>query len=212
MLLLDMSYLMKRQCDVVGEVAAEVGASGGSCLELGCAAGDALPFLQEIFSRVVAVDISQEKVDLARGKVRPGGEVQRVGGWGRGPITYPFEDRSFDVVVSFSLLHHLDAEARRQVVREARRMIRPGGAVVFLEYNPINPLALLTVALGPEDRGARPLLMNSMKALFRQSGLRTLRGGYVLLFPRTLSLLSPVEDRLRRIPLGGKYFLSGTRE
>jgi ubiquinone/menaquinone biosynthesis C-methylase UbiE len=41
-----------------------------------------------------------------------------------------FEDDSFDLVVSHNLMHEIGAEKRRAMLREARRVVRPGGIVI----------------------------------------------------------------------------------
>jgi ubiquinone/menaquinone biosynthesis C-methylase UbiE len=44
----------------------------------------------------------------------------------------PFEDASFDTVVSTLVLCGVDDQAR--VVRELRRVLRPGGRLIFMEH------------------------------------------------------------------------------
>lgn len=41
-----------------------------------------------------------------------------------------FADDSFDLVVSHNLMHEIGAEKRRAMIREARRVVRPGGIVI----------------------------------------------------------------------------------
>jgi ubiquinone/menaquinone biosynthesis C-methylase UbiE len=41
-----------------------------------------------------------------------------------------FESDSFDLVVSHNLMHEIGAEKRRAMLREARRVVRPGGIVI----------------------------------------------------------------------------------
>lgn len=41
-----------------------------------------------------------------------------------------FADDSFDLVVSHNLMHEIGAEKRRAMLREARRVVRPGGIVI----------------------------------------------------------------------------------
>ncbi len=45
----------------------------------------------------------------------------------------PFEPGSFDAVFFFGVLHHVDEAARADVFREALRIVKKGGAVVFFE-------------------------------------------------------------------------------
>jgi SAM-dependent methyltransferase len=45
----------------------------------------------------------------------------------------PFASGSFDAVFFFGVLHHIDEHVRPDVVREASRVSKAGGAVVFFE-------------------------------------------------------------------------------
>lgn len=49
----------------------------------------------------------------------------------------PFADASFDVVTSFTMLHHLrSAEAQDRALAECRRVLRPGGVLVGCDSRP----------------------------------------------------------------------------
>ncbi len=45
----------------------------------------------------------------------------------------PFPEKAFDAVFFFGVLHHIDEELRRSVFREALRVMKPDGAIVFFE-------------------------------------------------------------------------------
>lgn len=45
----------------------------------------------------------------------------------------PFETGGFGAVFFFGVLHHVEEEARADVLREALRVAKPGGGVVFFE-------------------------------------------------------------------------------
>jgi len=48
----------------------------------------------------------------------------------------PFEDESFDAVVGRRFLHHVPPADRTAIMREARRVLAPGGRVILLEGTP----------------------------------------------------------------------------
>jgi ubiquinone/menaquinone biosynthesis C-methylase UbiE len=46
----------------------------------------------------------------------------------------PFPNESFDTVLSTLMLHHLPREAREQCAREMRRVLKPGGRVLAIDF------------------------------------------------------------------------------
>lgn len=70
--------------------------------------------------------------------------------WSRRPLltcdvrSLPFEDASFDLVVSNSTLDHFDNDAElRGSIGELRRILRPGGRMILTMDNLANPLLAL---------------------------------------------------------------------
>ena len=60
-----------------------------------------------------------------------------------------FGDDSFDVVFGGAILHHLELE---RALKEIRRVLKPGGSMVFLEPLDTNPVAKLVRLLTPRAR------------------------------------------------------------
>ena len=61
-----------------------------------------------------------------------------------------FDDDSFDNVILFFLLHEQPEQVRRKTVREALRVVRPGGKVVFVDYHKpkhINPFRYIMIPI-----------------------------------------------------------------
>src|SRR5215469_12359184 len=46
----------------------------------------------------------------------------------------PFADATFDVVYCTTLLHHLPQKARQQCLSEIRRVLRPGGRLLAVDF------------------------------------------------------------------------------
>lgn len=78
----------------------------------------------------------------------------------------PLADQSFDLVVAAFLLHLLEPARRREVLREARRLMRPGGRLVVVTPAPPRSPALRILAA--------PLLALARRSSGALAGLRTL--------------------------------------
>ena len=97
-----------------------VGGPGRRVLDVGCRYG-ALTRAYLKGNHVVGIDVDRLALDDA---ARLGIETQ----WVDAEEGLPFEDGSFDVVVAGELLEHVRDPAA--LVREARRVLRPGGTFV----------------------------------------------------------------------------------
>lgn len=89
-------------------------------------------------ARVVAVDGDADA--LARARKKPGSERVEWQEDLAGNITMP--SASAGVVVMSLLLHHLQRESKLAALREARRLLRPGGHLVVADWGrPSSPIA-----------------------------------------------------------------------
>lgn len=80
-------------------------------------------------------------VDLSRGLLAHARTDAPAGAWIHGTATtLPIEGASFDAAVSVSMLHHLPFEEQRLgVLREIRRVLRPGGRVFVVVWDRNQP-------------------------------------------------------------------------
>jgi ubiquinone/menaquinone biosynthesis C-methylase UbiE len=108
-----------------------------SVLDVGCGTGSlAIEAKRAVLSGglVHGVDASPEMIARARRKARKAGlDVA----FATAPAqALPFPDRRFDVVVTSMVLHHLPRSSREQCAREMRRVVRPGGRVLAIDFDP----------------------------------------------------------------------------
>jgi ubiquinone/menaquinone biosynthesis C-methylase UbiE len=106
---------------------------GARLLEVGCGVGAVLAVLGQEFPgvRLVGVDIEPKQLEFARGHLERAGVEATV--LQADAHALPFEDESFDHVWMMWFLEHIgDPPA---VLREARRVLVPSGAVTAIEVD-----------------------------------------------------------------------------
>lgn len=207
---------------------------GDEVLDAACGTGDlAEAFADAGAASVCGVDFTVEMLALARRKAgrndRPGRARPRyVPG---DVMALPFADRSFDVVsIAFGIRN---VERPAQALAEFRRVLRPGGRLVILEFShPANPVlrALgrfycghvmpLTATLLAGDRtGAYRYLPRSVAtfadrrklvALIEEAGFTSVTG-HPLTFGVCIAYVARVAHGTREPALSGGWEPSGVR-
>ena len=124
--------VMRRQ--IIPPITRLARAAGGAAriklLDVACGTGRTLHQLASAHPamRLWGVDLSPAYVRLARRRLAHVDEVSLAV---ENAEQLPFADATFDVATSVYLFHELPRHARRNVVRELHRVVRPGGLVVL---------------------------------------------------------------------------------
>ncbi|GII75437.1 hypothetical protein Sru01_04190 [Sphaerisporangium rufum] len=136
--------------------------SGDRILDVGCGTG----YLTRILSPVVmpsghvtGLDLAPEMVEYARR--RAPGNCDYVVGAGQ---DLPFDEGSFDTVISTFAVHHIPGGLRAAAMREMYRVLRPGGQLLIIESRPpaSRPARDLVRRLSPAMRHAPEDLLGTM--------------------------------------------------
>jgi ubiquinone/menaquinone biosynthesis C-methylase UbiE len=101
--------------------------AGQQVLEIGCGTANLLLAAKKAAPGIGAVGLDPDPTALARASRkarRRGLDVRLDRGYAD---ALPYDDESFDVVLSSLMLHHLPTEEKEPAAREVRRVLRPGG-------------------------------------------------------------------------------------
>jgi SAM-dependent methyltransferase len=184
---------------------------GVRALELGCGTGEFTRRVAPAGARLVALDLSGDLLAQARAKIGVGARFVRANAH-----VLPFADASFDVVYGCSVLHHLEVEV---ALREVRRVLRPGGRLVFSEPNLVNPQVFLMFNVarlrlhygGSPDEMAftRPAISRMLRAVgFTRFDVTHFDFVHPGIPGALLPMLEPVLERLEGVP--GVRAISGS--
>ena len=138
---------------------------GQRLLEVGCGIGTDLVRFARGGARVTGVDLAETAIDLARKNFAlhglPAEELRVANG-----EALPYPEATFDVVYGHGVIQYTADAA--QLIRECHRVLKPGGAGIFMVYNRVSWLNALSkvmkVALEHEDA---PVLKKYSIAEFR---------------------------------------------
>ncbi len=136
----------------IGPLLEEVKASGGTrVLDVGTGPGLVAARAAEQGAYVVGIDFSEEMLAVAR-RLNP--ELEFHAGSAE---DLPFKDREFDAVVGNFVLHHTGQPDK--VLKEAFRVLRPGGRIAFTVWADTSKLEALGLffAAVEEHAGAAEL-------------------------------------------------------
>jgi len=114
----------------VNELLASITQHGAlSILELGCGCGEDSILLSGEGNDVYAVDSDEQRVATARDNIRNAGKAKQMSVYQMDAGSLDFADNSFDLVYANSFLLWVDREV---VLGECRRVVKPGGTLLFV--------------------------------------------------------------------------------
>jgi ubiquinone/menaquinone biosynthesis C-methylase UbiE len=124
--------------------------------------------------RYFGMDLSPYYVEAAREQLAAVPGVSLVAD---NAETIPFRDGYFDAVTSVYLFHELPRNARRNVIAEMRRVLRPGGLVVIedsAQYSESEPLAFFLENFAREmhEPFYRDYLRDDLGAMLQEAGFQ----------------------------------------
>lgn len=105
---------------------------GDRVLDVGCGNGRAYQLFSGLAIEYEGIDVSEKLVRHAKKNVNDLLATFRVGSM----TALPFEAGEFDLAMAMAVLHHVPSRALRlQALREARRVLKPGGWLLMTNWD-----------------------------------------------------------------------------
>jgi ubiquinone/menaquinone biosynthesis C-methylase UbiE len=110
---------------------------GGAVLDVGCGTGLHLEMYQRLKTKLYGIDTSPSMLALAKARLGKGADLRLADA-----TKMPYEDGSFDLVISMLTLHEMDPQVRPRVVSQIRRVVKRDGRILFIDFHPGTPRPL----------------------------------------------------------------------
>jgi ubiquinone/menaquinone biosynthesis C-methylase UbiE len=159
-------------------------------LDIGCGTGTLAIMVKRAEPGAEVVGLDGDPAILARGREKVADEGVDVRLDQGMSFDLPYDDDSFDRVLSTLFFHHIKPDAKERTAREIARVLRPGGELHVADFGkPADPLQAATFAVfrrfdGEEEtrdnaRGRLPAIFSAaglVDARVRGAPLRTMFG------------------------------------
>jgi SAM-dependent methyltransferase len=121
-------YITPAELRVIAECWSHI--AGGHVLDLGVGAGRTTSYLAQFAARYVAIDFMPNMVAEAQ-RNHPGRDIRQADA-----RELPFSDGEFSFVLfSFNGIDYVEPADRPRILREARRVLAPGGVFAYSTHN-----------------------------------------------------------------------------
>jgi SAM-dependent methyltransferase len=170
--------------------------------DFGSGIGNSIPFFRTHFpdALLTSSDVSERSLALSKERHPDSNNYLLIEN-----DRIPCEPNCFDVVFSACVFHHIPHDEHTMWLRELHRVTKPGGLIAIFEHNPLNPVTVHAVNTCPFDVNAKLIFARDLARRLGDAGWSSPRIRYNLFFPRWLSLLRPIEDKLGWLPVGAQY-------
>jgi SAM-dependent methyltransferase len=198
-------FFIQAKADVLLPVFATLRPDGAPprVLDVGCGVGLLHRYIIHAVERLDGAEVSGASLDMAR-RNNPRAHYSVYDGG-----TLPYPDASFDCAFAIAVMHHVPRDQWPGFLREMRRVVRPGGQVLVIEHNPLNPATQWVVRHAPMDQNAELLTPWHLRRLMKAAGLSRPWLRYILFTPFAAGAFRMLDRMLGWLPLGTQYAMGG---
>ncbi len=175
-------------------------------LDVGCGVGLTDELIKGSLPVISGIDISSRSIELAR-KRNPELNYAVYDG-----MSFPYPESSFHLVFASCVMHHISPEQWSQSMEGMCRLLKPGGLLLIIEHNPLNPVTRWIVSRCELDRHATLMPARTAELLLKQAGFNRVTNEFFLFLPlRSKTWLWFESKVLRMVPLGAQYISCGVK-
>jgi SAM-dependent methyltransferase len=172
-------------------------------LDFGTGIGNSLPYLKAAFPGAALTGLDVSEKSLAVAEQRFPGVAALVRYDGGAP---PLPEGGFDLIFSACVFHHIEPAEHVGLMKQLKRLLKPGGLMAIFEHNPVNPVTRYIVATCPFDENAVLIPAGELARRQRQAGFSKVEAAYTGFFPGALASFRPLERYMTFLPLGAQYY------
>ncbi len=109
-------------------------------LDIGCSVGMSTFALQDLYPAATITGLDLSPYFLAIAQYRSQQQGRTVSWIHAAAEQSGLPEHSFDLVSAFLIFHELPTAAAHKILREARRLLKPGGSLALMDMNPHSPI------------------------------------------------------------------------
>lgn len=170
-------------------------------LDVGCGTGMIHPYIAPSLPKLRGADLSGASLEIAR-KNNPTVHYDLYDG-----RTLPYGDAIFDCAYAICVLHHVPVDQWTLFVKDMCRVVKPGGLILFIEHNPLNPATRWVVNNCKFDANATLLTAWKLRKLLSAAGTVDPWVQYILFTPFASKVFRKLDRLLSKLPFGAQYVI-----
>jgi len=103
---------------------------GGAILDVGCGTGIHLEMYQRCRCKLYGIDMSRSMLEVAKARLGKDADLRLADA-----TDMPYEAAFFDLVTCMLALHEMDERMRSEVVGEIKRVLKPDGRILLIDFH-----------------------------------------------------------------------------
>ena len=194
-------YFAKRRVKHCKTESRKLGIKTNCILDYGCGTGGSINHLFDAFTpnQLIAADVSTKSLTLVENNFsNPKLKTLKIP-----QISHTL----CDLCYCNGVFHHIPPNERSHAVQHIYNSLVTGGFFFLWENNPWNPATHWVMSKIPFDHDAKKIFPHKASHLLEAEGFKIRIVNYLFIFPKLLSILRPLENLFKKLPIGCQYLI-----